>query len=311
MFQLSSVMLPRKETNVPMSRGGSSARLNQMLSPSQSSFPSTPTSYQMSSLNPIRSVSRMPPKVDQEFEDKFNQLDIIKEIVNFETQLAELSRKVGSFDGNGLQNTVSALLESNQEISNHVSKLEKHKQLGETIDTLEKSKNELDTNFKQALKQLISYRTELKSLPSLPTKSDSIEEGISTLDVDEVLKYGLKLSKFTKAPPSTNASLQIHPNNFIWPAEDSLRRGMMAMCSLKGEEIIRKELGLDEQPEPEPESEAKPVTDTSGAESDSKPETKPERRSTRGTRRKVEEPEKPAPALDLDLFDPENEDDSD
>ena len=48
-----------------------------------------------------------------------------------------------------------------------------------------------------------------------------------------------------------NAQFQIHPNNFIWPAEDSLRRGMLALSSLKPEELIKQELGTAENSEAE------------------------------------------------------------
>lgn len=321
-------MLPRKDNvSTPMSRIGSSTRLNQGLSPSQpNSFPSTPTSYQISSLNPIRSGSRMANNKpeDLEFEEQFKNLEIVKEILHFETQLAELSQKVGSIDGNGLDITVNSLLMSNQRITKHIDELEKHRKLGEHIESLERSRDDLDQKSKDALKQLINYRSELKQLPSLPTKRDPIDQKGSELDVDEVLKYGMKLSKFTKAPPSTNVAFQIHPNNFIWPAEDSLRRGMLAMSSLKEDEIIKKELGLDE-----PQTTHSTTTTTSSAiksEGDKQEEEKrpnasgsngdvemkqPERRSSRVTRRKPEKTEEVAPKLDLDLFDPENEDDSD
>lgn len=311
-------MLPRKDNNaLPLSRGGSSTRLNQGLSPGHmTSFPSTPTSYQASALNPIRSASRLSNNrvIDQEFEDQFNDLDIIKEISRFENSLAELSRKIGSFDGSDLDTTVNSLLTSNQEISHQIEKLEQHRQLGQKIELLENVRNELDQKSKEALKKLISYRAELKNLPSLPTKRDvTTEDKVSRLDVDEVLKYGMKLSKFTKAPPSSNGGLQIHPNNFIWPAEDSLRRGMLAMSSLKGDEIIRKELGLDENKPTEPseqEEEDQEEQEHEEQEEQMEEKNKPERRSTR-TRRKTEKTEEVAPKLDLDLFDPENEDDSD
>ena len=43
---------------------------------------------------------------------------------------------------------------------------------------------------------------------------------------------------------------QIHPNNYVWPAEDSLRRGMLAQASLQAEEIIRHELGETDKENP-------------------------------------------------------------
>ena len=57
----------------------------------------------------------------------------------------------------------------------------------------------------------------------------------------------MKLAKFSKAP-ATVVSQMIHPNNYIWPAEDALRRGMLAVASLKPDELIQSELGDDTLP---------------------------------------------------------------
>ena len=71
------------------------------------------------------------------------------------------------------------------------------------------------------------------------------------VDVDDILKYAFKLAKFTKAPATVaNMPFQIHPNNYVWPAEDSLRRGMLAQASLQAEEIIRHELGETDKENP-------------------------------------------------------------
>lgn len=298
-------MIPRRDNlSVPISRTGSASRLNQINSPGRTSlFPSTPSAYQVSSLNPLRSNTKSVPPND-EFENKFNQLDMVKTVNEFEEQLALLSQKVTSFDGENLDQNINSLIAINDKMLQQVSQLDKHKQLGDTIDILEKDKQTLDERSTGILKQLIQFRTELKQLPTLPTKTPNPDDELVTVNVSELLKYGLKLSKFTKVPPTPSGMAhQIHPNNFIWPAEDSLRRGMLAMSSLKSDEIIKAELGLTNEPEPKlkpTEKEITPPEDSQNTEAKLEPKKIP--------RQSAPKESAPAPALDLDLFDPEEED---
>lgn len=57
------------------------------------------------------------------------------------------------------------------------------------------------------------------------------------IKADELLAYAMKLAKFTTAPPTFDSGT-IGPNNFIWPAEDMLRRGMLAIASLNKEKLL-------------------------------------------------------------------------
>lgn len=186
------------------------------------------------------------------------------------------------------------LLVLNDTLKEELGSLKVHQDLGERINVLEKENAELDSKAKEMLRELISCRAELQQMPRLPLTGVENKKKSKEIDVKEALKYAIKLAKFTRAPPMVgNAQLQIHPNNFIWPAEDSLRRGMLALSSLKPDELIKQELGSAEASETEKEV----ANETSGPademmqsfdNNDTKHETAP---------------------LNLDLFDPDEDSD--
>ncbi|AOA63303.1 RNA polymerase II mediator complex subunit 4 [Komagataella phaffii CBS 7435] len=63
----------------------------------------------------------------------------------------------------------------------------------------------------------------------------SAEENLK--DVETLLEYAMKLSKFSKIPASVDPNT-LNPRNFIWPGEDSMRRGMLALASIHHERLI-------------------------------------------------------------------------
>ncbi|CAK7902800.1 mediator of RNA polymerase II transcription subunit 4 [[Candida] anglica] len=307
-------MLPhRKPTDnqaflsVPVSRVGSSARLNQLSSQgtatpnAYASIPSTPNAYVSSSLNPTRNppiLSGGTFKTNEEVED-FEKLPIVQDLTQFEKELNLLSSDISSFRDDRILKSVETLISLNDAIYQGISRVEQHQILGKKIKSLEEERKQLDLASKNTLRKFIQYRAELKKLPSLPTVKKSSDNDRNIVDVKEVLKYAMKLSKFTKAPPSTSdvPFQTVHPNNYIWPAEDALRRGMLAVSSLRGEEIIQSELGgtsvePKEEENMEVDEEETPIV----------PEV---RHQVHGhqEKRPVEEPK----VLDLDLFDPEDE----
>lgn len=60
--------------------------------------------------------------------------------------------------------------------------------------------------------------------------------GDNPLKTDELLKYAARLAKFTTIPATSD--LNIGPNNYIWPAEDALRKGMLATAVRYRNELI-------------------------------------------------------------------------
>ncbi|SGZ55290.1 CIC11C00000003000 [Sungouiella intermedia] len=299
-------MLPHKDQSfisVPVSRVGLSTRLNQLNGLNNASRPTsrpgTP-SYVTSSLNPTRnlpvSLTNIRSKINtKEDLDRFENLPIVVSLRDFETTFNDLSLLVSSFKEEEIAAKVDSLISISNNISKELDVLKHHQVLGTQIDLLKTQNSTLDTESKHILKELISCRADLKKLPRLPAKStqkDPIE-----VSVQGLLNYAMKLAKFSKAPP-TVMSQMIHPNNYVWPAEDALRRGMLAMASLKPDELIRAEIGEKSEPEDVEMEDAK--------------EELPhyEERPTKPVENAALAPKEATPAaLDLDLFDEDEDSD--
>ncbi|EGW33021.1 uncharacterized protein SPAPADRAFT_136188 [Spathaspora passalidarum NRRL Y-27907] len=308
-------MLPyRKQDNQlkPIPRISSSQRLNQPPiqpngTPPQQA-PSTPSAYVSSSLNPIRNLpttqgnikSKIRTKEDLQ---KFEKLPIVAKVNEFETLLNGIADDISKFKDVEIQEKVKRIIEVNDILKSNIEDLNKHRDFSYQVDQLSNENKQLEERAKGILRELIFYRNELKSLPRLPKNEVT---PASEVEVQEILKYAMKLAKFTKAPPAmANMPFQIHPNNYIWPAEDALRRGMLAMSSLQGDEIIKQELGGEEE-----EEEVKKETVDEVMKEETIPKQEQEeiipRRGSFGygttTKKKEEQTD-----LNLDLFDPDDE----
>ncbi|ODV80153.1 uncharacterized protein CANTADRAFT_339424 [Suhomyces tanzawaensis NRRL Y-17324] len=304
-------MLHRKETpfkSVPVSRVSSSQRLNQLGSNPHPSIPTTPV-HVSSSLNPIRNLPVNPgnyrSKITNRDELKrFEELPIVHQVTEFERLLGELSSSISSFKDDGLVKNVESMIHVNEDLKAKIADLQSHRELGKQIEKLNQENISLEAKSKHILKELISYRSSLKELPRRPASKKVVANDV---DVSEVLKYAMKLAKFTKAPVA-NAQFTVHPNNYVWPAEDALRRGMLAASSLQEDAIIKNELGEEDV------EMAKEVVAKEEAKEEDKAqereEEKPGRRSSFGDygAQEAEQPkQEESGGLDLDLFDPDDE----
>lgn len=309
-------MLPiKKETApalVPVSRVTLSARLSQLagnlLRPS--SRAETPTPYITSSLNPSRNTpvtGSAGPQGDgfQKTASGFDELSVVKNLGKFESLFSDLSLAISSFKDHDLDTTVKDLLKTSDEIHHDLEQLQKHHDLGLKVKALEEEKQSLEALSKHILRELMSYRAQLKKLPRLPAAPTSSQQNLKNVDVQTVLDYAMKLAKFSRAPATVHSQF-IHPNNYIWPAEDALRRGMLAVASLDPDALIKAEFGdaktAESPDEMEIDTEEKKTEPNGHHDHDAKPAHASERRSGAPV---------PAPAstsLDLDLFDPDEED---
>lgn len=331
-------MFPHKKDqsfiSVPVSRVGLSNRLNQLnnlnVSPSRiSSRPGTPgATYVTSSLNPTKNLPVSQNEIQSKIKtpeelEKFNLLCITQSLRQFEEIFTDLSQCISSFKEDAITQKVADLIDVSQSMSSELNVLRQHLDLGKKIDLLLQTQNELDKEAKHILKELISCRSELKRLPKLAAAHDRVDptNELNEVNVQEVLDYSMKLAKFSKAP-ATVVSQMIHPNNYIWPAEDALRRGMLAVASLKPDELIQSELGDDTlQARDVDMKDASPempeVTETYEAKSKDEQKTvapkdppKSPGHSKQPTDASLKEELAPN-TLDLDLFDPDEDSDSD
>lgn len=346
-------MLPQRKdqplTSAPVSRIALSSKLNQLaqVGSRPSSRPATPASYITSSLNPTRNMPQTSSNLPSGFTtpdglEQFDDLPIAHSLREYETTFAQLSQSISSFKEEDIQHHVERLIQTDKDVKAGLDQLEVHQKLGKEVKQLQEQNDHLKDLSTHILKELISCRAELKKLPRLPAAK---EKGDSALDmrevgVQELLDYSMKLAKFSKAPATVTGQLP-HPNNFIWPAEDALRRGMLAMASLKPDEILKAELGEEaflaqhskeeekQNEVPQKDVEMKDAeeaaterpTETHVAEdldSDILDDDQPQApaaptaaSAAPATSGNADKPAQQSNTLDLDLFDPDEDDDSD
>lgn len=338
-------MLPHKKDDpflsVPASRIGLSSRLNQLNRPSSrpTSRAGTPGPYVTSTLNPNKNVPQTSSNLQSRTAtpnelDAFEDLPIIQSLREFEDTFAQLSQSISSFKEEEVPSKVEQLIEADKAIVSGLRDLRTHQKLGKEIELLQERNNELSSQSTHILKELIACRSDLKKLPRLPAAKNRTDPSLNAAEigVQELLDYSMKLAKFSKAPASVMGQMP-HPNNFIWPAEDALRRGMLAMASLKPDEILKAELGEEAFQAKKEESEKKAtkdedveMEDVETKEEPAAPSPKKEEKPQVDLDSDILEDEKPAappapkpapqPAskpesntLDLDLFDPDEDDD--
>lgn len=317
-------MLPHKRNeaslkSVPVSRVSSSQRLNQLAAQpnAYASIPSTPSAYVTSSLNPSRHLPITPGNIkskitNKEELDKFEKLPVVQHVNQLEKLLNDLSSDISSFKDEAIVETISDIIHTNNQLKANIDGLGQHRELGEEIKQLTGKQTDLNNQSKHILIELIGFRNELKKLPRLPAAAPAknVPEK-EKVEVSLILKYAMKLAKFTKAPATVgNAPFQIHPNNYVWPAEDALRRGMLAASSLKEDEIIKNELNDGKTPEKDVEAEVEDVPVLDDPVQAEKKSTG--RRSSFGEYGKEDVTSAPVKKdesadLDLDLFDPDDE----
>lgn len=303
-------MLSKKDLvlSLPVSRVGLSTRLNQLGQPILR--PSTPATYVSSSLNPNRNapmVHGMAPGLKMASPDdfrKFEELPMVKSIRQFEATLAGLAGAVSSFRDEEISPAVHQLIDISLSISQAVSKLEEHQRLLLHVKRLEADNNELDEHLNYTLRKLISIRASLRQVPDRTAqKLNTVAQDLQAVDIQTLLDYSMKLAKFSKAPVAV-LSQMVHPNNYIWPAEDALRRGMLAMASLNQDELIRAEIG-DEEDIADENKHLEPAESVGGP--DLMPKALSVEKVTPQPRKVLQQ--QPAANLDLDLFDPEDDSD--
>lgn len=318
-------MLPFKKADSPfksnpVSRVGSSTRLNQLGNIKSNPTTPNPALYVTSSLNPLKNLPTNAANVKLRLQtqkdlDAFEQLPMVQKVNEYERLLNELSEAVSQFKNDELQEKIAQIITCNDVLKQQIEDLNKHRNYSYEVDKLSDKNKTLEENSKFILKELVSYRNELKKLPKLP-KSDKMVN--RKVDVDDILKYAFKLAKFTKAPATVaNMPFQIHPNNYVWPAEDSLRRGMLAQASLQAEDIIRYELGDTEKEDPK---EVKTKSNDNNDDDDDMEDvrisnentkdeqgSRPHPASEYDTSKRKDEQNQPPVDLNLDLFDPDDE----
>lgn len=311
-------MLSRKEEDkslmsLPITRVNSSQQLSHnglhglhlKTTNSYVSIPPSPSNITSASQRQIPVGNKIGRRGIRTDKSSTSTIGVLTKIDDFETALKELSFKVSTYSTEDLPSAVENLLHINDEILHEIDNLQEQQRLGARIETLSDASQSLRAKTKEILKGLIESRNRLRKLPKLLRKNEqsTLEYTLDVdVEVEELLKYAQKLSKFTKAPNvSISLPFQVHPNNYVWPAEDALRRGMLALSSLKENEILKSELDEDEDLAELDSSEdikkapASPVLETNDVKQEPSITDEPVKEDQSNT-------------LDMDLFDPDAED---
>lgn len=180
---------------------------------------------------------------------------IFRKLTEFEKELSQLTKSIQRYDPE--PEIASVLLNTADEIDQEINQLEVlHNLKCDQVLNQNSETHLLNQSMRNILISLSECRKELNDLPKLSIKdaenyknSNDIQiekEKVNNKTVDiqqtnEILRYAMKLAKFSKIPRLYNGFLL--PNNFIWPGDDNMRRGMLAVASSMGQKLIDAENG--------------------------------------------------------------------
>ncbi|QLL35040.1 hypothetical protein HG536_0H04160 [Torulaspora globosa] len=201
-----------------------------------SEFPTS--SHSMSHMR-SSSTSLMDATVNLGNEDELSKVKIYSDLTQYEEVLAELVASVDNFKPD--VKIAKRLIQVDKDLYESVKAFTQYDQIDRELRRLEKESNDLDQRTRNILETLNDCYNNLNALPTLEQvefERQTILEQRKKINSSVLLEYGTKLSKFTKIPPTLDRGAT-GPNNFIWPAEDALRRGMLALASLHSKEITR------------------------------------------------------------------------
>ncbi|CAI2026067.1 hypothetical protein SEUBUCD646_0H02160 [Saccharomyces eubayanus] len=185
-------------------------------------------------------------------EHKISKVQIYEDLCRYEDILGKLVESVDRFKPN--LEIAKDLIRTDESLFNNVKLLADYDKIDLDLRKIDKDSEELDSKTRKILEILNECHDELSALPMLEQvefEKKTILQQRSKINSTALLDYATKLSKFTRIPPTFDKGT-VGPNNFIWPAEDALRRGMLAMASLHSKELTRmpgeEEQGAEEVP---------------------------------------------------------------
>ncbi|CAI4064279.1 hypothetical protein N7582_002664 [Saccharomyces uvarum] len=253
-------------------------------------------------------------------EHKSSKVQLYEDLCRYEDILGKLVESVDRFKPN--LEIAKDLIKTDESLFNNVKLLADYDKIDLNLRKIDKDSEELDSKTRKILEILNECHDELSALPMLEQvefEKKTILQQRSKINSTALLDYATKLSKFTRIPPTFDKGT-VGPNNFIWPAEDALRRGMLAMASLHSKELTRipgeEEQETEEVPTDtlsQPQKEKKESSENSPQNSPTKDSfifngiANKDTDQADNDKDKIEEDNnEDALDLDLDLFDPED-----
>ena len=180
------------------------------------------------------SLSHLPTTLD-----KLKKVDLYQNLGEYEEALSMLTDSVDKYKPD--INLARGLIRADYKLNNSLDAIAEYDQINSVLQRLDKESERIREQTGNILRILNECHHDLDILPSLEQvefEMNSILSQRQKINSKTLLDYATKLSKFTKIPPTFDRGA-IGPNNFVWPGDDALRRGMLAMASLHADELTR------------------------------------------------------------------------
>lgn len=245
-----------------------------------------------------------------------NRIQLYSDLGNYEGALHKLIESVDKFKPS--VEIGRDLVNADKQLYKTLDTLPQYDRIFMRLKELDNEALKIDQTTKKVLEALNECHDDLKSLPLLEQvefEKKIILKQREKIKSNVLLDYATKLAKFTKIPPTFDRG-SIGPNNFIWPAEDALRKGMLAMASLNVKELTHIP-GEPEETEPkEPDNKRNPAGEEGNADEIQAGENKDEdsfifgatnyeNNSAANDSKNEDKEEDEAMDSDLDLFNPD------
>lgn len=180
------------------------------------------------------SLSHLPTTLD-----KLRKVDLYQNLGEYEEALSMLTDSVDKYKPD--ISLARGLIRADYKLNNSLNAIAEYDQINSILQRLDKESESIREQTGNILRILNECHHDLDILPSLEQvefEMNSILSQRQKINSKTLLDYATKLSKFTKIPPTFDRGA-IGPNNFVWPGDDALRRGMLAMASLHADELTR------------------------------------------------------------------------
>lgn len=124
------------------------------------------------------------------------------------------------------------LLASDRYLNESIVQLKEHYKAGLTIDQLRETSYVLDKKLGLMLLGLTDGRQQLKQIEADVETGAGDQGNERPISAEKLINYATKITKFTHAPPGYNPGLPNEHANYPWPSEDELRRGVLALDAM-------------------------------------------------------------------------------
>lgn len=207
-----------------------------------------PSSVITSPAPPTQSQQQLPTKT---FHNESTA--IYKNLCGFEDELQRLTQSIQKYTPD--PEIAGEIVVTADKINSELAKIQVLHDLRSSQTVKQNSENDsLDEHLRSVLDGLTECHKQLERLPDLPasevakfSKMDLDKVEYSEPDsetIQQLLSYAMRLSKFSRIPQTFDGFLL--PNNFLWPGDDNMRRGMLAMSSMMPDKVINAENGDEE-----------------------------------------------------------------